>query len=378
VDQSPERPRVAVWRWEWLMASETFIRRQCDSLQRFEAVPMGAVKIASPLVRPTDLIVYASRTARFFWARAFKVLGRGRAVRRSLLRNDVQLVHAHFGPDGAVLVPTVRSLGIPLIVTLHGYDVTPAAQQKGWREAQYLRRLKHLFRYATTIIAVSEAVAAQARRLGAPEDTLTVHYMGISVGPLPAAPTDKTWDVLFVGRLVEKKGVDDLIRAIAVLNGRGRTVRCAIAGSGPLQDGLVELAAELHAPLTFLGHQSPEEVKDLMASSTVLAVPSKTASNGDMEGLPTVMMEGLAAGIPVAATRHSGIPEVIVDGESGLLSDEGDYVTFADHLEQLLDDAELRARLAEHGRRRVEQDFNIDRQSAKLEDLYAQALAVRP
>jgi glycosyltransferase involved in cell wall biosynthesis len=278
--------------------------------------------------------------------------------------------------DGILIAPTCRRLGIPLIVSIYGIDVTALAERKGLRGFIYRRRLTSMFQNSSRILAVSDHLANAALKLGAPRQKLVVHRLGI---PVPEAVprdsgTSQDWDVLVVGRLVEKKGIDDLIDAASIVaSASGREVRIAVIGDGPLRHSLEERARLRHVPVDFLGAQSPSQVQSIMRRSRVLAVPSRTAANGDREGLPMILLEGSAMRMPIAATRHSGIPEFITHEVSGLLSEEHDVEALAANIRKLLEDEVYAAALAGRARQKVEREYNIRTQSNILEQFYDDA-----
>jgi glycosyltransferase involved in cell wall biosynthesis len=352
---------VAIWRSVLLPGSETFIRNQADALARWRPAFLGAVRIASPLARDTDV------TAPGPWAfRLLRLTGRSARIRTLLesLRPDV--VHAHFGGDGWLISRTATRLRLPLIITLHGQDVTRQPAAPGLRGRRYRRNLRTAFDRATLILAVSEFIRQQAIALGADPAKVRVHHTGVAAPDVPA--TEKTWDVLFVGRFVAKKGLDDLVEALATIH--QPRPRSLFIGAGPLADEIRKRAADLGLDATFLGAQDPTAVARSMAGSRLFVSPSKTAPDGDSEGLPTTIVEAARLGLPTVSTWHSGIPEAVKHGETGLLGAEGDRVTLAANIERLLRDDALRVRLGEQARRNADAHFDLATQTERLERLY--------
>ncbi|MFC7480988.1 glycosyltransferase [Luedemannella flava] len=302
------------------------------------------------------------RPARLPAAAPDRRLRRLDATLRSL-RPD--LVHAHFGGDGWLISRTAARLNIPLVITLHGRDVTTQAAAPGLRGSRYRRNLRTAFDRAALILAVSGPVADRALALGADPAKVRVHHTGV---PLPAeSHAPKEWDVAFVGRFVPKKGLDDLVEALAMLD---RPVKAVLIGAGPLEPAIRARAAGLGLDATFPGHQDPASVRRHVAAARVFVAPSKTAPDGDAEGLPTTILEAAALGVPTVSTRHSGIPEAVRHGETGLLGTEGDRVTLAANLRHLLADDDLRARLGHAARAHVTANFDITTQTRSLEALY--------
>lgn len=358
---------VLIWRDLLLPPSETFIANQIASLREWEPVLGGVREIEGglPLVsRPRLLLENGDRLAprfdrRLFWS--FGVSGR----LMSLLCT-VRLAHAHFGPDGSRLVRTARVVHCPLVVTFHGYDITirRVVSDVGYRP---------LFRYASHLVAVSHFIRGALELAGAPPYKVRVVPMGIPICE-PAKRYTKGGQVLFVGRLVEKKGCADLIRALAAMPNRP-TLK--IVGDGPLRSSLENLATSLRVEAEFVGTQPPDRVDVEMRRSSVLCVPSQTSSDGDREGFGMVFLEAAARSLPVVSYASGGVPEAVADRETGLLAPERDIPALGRHLSVILEDSALAERLGAEGRRRVERDFNIARCTAQLERVYDEAASRR-
>ncbi|HWS36934.1 MAG TPA: glycosyltransferase [Actinoplanes sp.] len=367
---SPDRERrVAIWRSALLLGSETFIRAQGDALTRWAPTYVGATRIDSALARPDDVITFPDGGREFLRLRLSGASPRLRTV-LSGIRPD--LVHAHFGGDGWLISRTARQLGVPLVVTVHGHDVTRQPQSTGLHGIRYRRNLRTVFQRAAVVVAVSGVIRDRAVAWGADPAKVRVHHTGVHL-PDTAPMVPKRWDVVFVGRFVAKKGVDDLLTAIAALD--TPRPRALFIGDGPLLTPMRELAERLGVDATFVGAQPPESVQRHLAESRMLACPSKTAPDGDTEGLPTTVMEAAALGLPVVATRHSGIPEAVLDGVTGLLTPEGDPAALAASITRLLGDAGLRHRFGTAARAHIAENFDLNTQTRRLEDLYDEAAA---
>lgn len=365
---------VVIWRSAMLPASETFIRNQGDALTRWRPTYLGATRVESPLARDSDVIAYPDASDRRAFLR-LRLTGTSPRLRRMLAAAGPGLVHAHFGGDGWLISRSAGSLGVPLVVTVHGHDVTRQPHSTGARGVRYRRNLSTMFGRAAMVIAVSDVIREKALRWGADPAKVRVHHTGVPVaGAAPAVP--KRWDVVFVGRFVEKKGVDDLLSALAGL--RHLRPRTLLIGDGPLEQRMRARAARLGVDATFLGVQPPGEVTRRLAESRMLAAPSRTAADGDTEGLPTTILEAAALGVPVVSTLHSGIPEAVVDGSTGLLSAERDPVALARNITRLLVDDHLRLRLGRQARDRAVTRFDLAVQTRRLEDLYDEVAALNP
>ncbi|WP_156162333.1 glycosyltransferase [Demequina iriomotensis] len=363
--------RVLVWTRAFLPASETFIRAQSDALRGWDVSCAGLTAVESPLRRAQDLALYG--TGPLDSARAALALRAGRSGRivRLLAELRPDVVHAHFASAAYPLLRAVERARVPLIVTVHGHDVT-AALSGGSALGRWLRkrRVRAVLRRADQVVAVSSFIAARAIEAGAPAERVTVRYIGTDV-EVPLAGDDEERDVIFVGRLVEKKGVGDLIDALAVLADRGIDVSATVVGDGPMRATLEKRVREQGLRVEFVGSRRPAEVRDLLARSRMFVGPSKTAPNGDAEGFGMVFIEAAAAGLPVIAYRHGGVVEAVADERTGLLAPEGDIEQLAGRIARLLDDDELCARMGAAGRMRARSEFDLMRNTAALAELYA-------
>lgn len=356
---------VVIFRYGMLPASETFIRNQGAALTRWRPRFLGIVKADSFNADDADLIAFPHGTA---GRGRLSLTGSSAALRRTVASAAPQVIHAHFGGDGWLISRTALRLGVPLVITLHGYDVTSLPAAGGWRGVRYRHTLRKAFDRAALIIAVSEHIRSRAIGLGADPAKVRVHHTGVALPTVSPSTDAFEWDVLFVGRFVEKKGLDDLIEALARLN--DLQPRVAFIGTGPLEPAVRALAVEFELDATFLGVQEPSSVRDHMRKSRVFASPSKTASNGDTEGLPTTIIEAASHGLPAVSTFHSGIPEAVIHGETGLLGAEGDRAALAANLRRVLTESGLRDSLGSAARSHIEAHFDLAKQTLLLEDLY--------
>jgi len=179
--------------------------------------------------------------------------------------------------------------------------------------------------------------------------------------------------IVSVGRLVEKKGFSELIDACSLLKDRNCGFRCAIVGSGPLEEALRAQIARLGLAneVQLTGARPQDEVVRLVQEAAVFAAPCIVGSDGDRDGMPTVLLEAMALGTPCVATDVTGIPEILRDDDTGLMVPQHDAEALADAMERLLADAALRSRLAERARGLVEEQFDIHRNTARMREIFA-------
>ena len=373
--RSAERPRVLVFRNNMLPPSETFILAQARALRAVTPVFAAVHPSGSSLVAPEDATfvsanesIWGECARRWYWK-----TGVAPGFHRRLCALRPSLIHAHFAPDGAAALPLQKALDVPLIVTLHGYDVTrnDGAHANKPEGRLYLARRRELWKRAAAFVCVSNFIKEQALRRGFPEQKLTVLPIGIDLELFrPAESVREKTLVVFTGRLVEKKGCTDLLQAVEHMAAAGVNVQVAFLGDGPLRPQLEQQVRSKALPCEFLGTQAPEVVRDLLRRARVFCVPSKTAGDGDSEGLGMVFAEAQAVGTPVVSCRHGGIPEIIEHGTSGLLVEEGDDRALAEALLLYLRDDALCREHGLAGVRRMRAIFSLERQTRKLEELY--------
>lgn len=374
-----DRRSVIVWSGFLLNPSETFIRNQALAMQRF-APRFAGVRYSrdSLLTRGDCTLVNDGSRAGAFREAVFKTLAVPPSYRRRIARLRPALIHAHHGVNGALALPLARSLQVPLVVTFHGADATvhKAPDHYSLAHRAFRRRVERLKTDVAFFTADSAFIKQKLVEKGYPGDKIVVHHVGVDLQQFRSDPAIKREPVvLFVGRLAEKKGVEYLIRAMHRVQAASPHLKLVIIGDGELRDTLRPLAADLLKNYEFLGLQSSDVVRQWMNRATALAVPSVTASNGDCEGLPTVIQEGMAMGVPVVATRHAGNCEAITEGETGLTTAERDVDLLASHIARLCSDQNLRAKISANARRAVQANLDIRKQTAKLEDLYDRLLS---
>jgi colanic acid/amylovoran biosynthesis glycosyltransferase len=283
----------------------------------------------------------------------------------------IRLIHAQFASIGASYLALARALGIPLISHCRGQDIYELP-----KNPYHYIRLKHLFVHGELFLTTSDRMRKHMiTALGCPDDKVMAFYTGVDLGRFKFDPgiADGTGcSILMCGRLIEKKGFEDGIKIFSGILKDFPKATLKIAGEGPLKQKLIDISIRsgIVDKVSFPGFLSQDEVASEMSGSCVLLMPYRTSKSGDSEGLPNVIKEALARGLPVATTRHAGVDEVIADGENGLLVDEGDSDGLAGKLAMLLGDNSLRRALAHNGRGSAERLFDIEKCASSLEDVY--------
>jgi len=339
--------RLAIWGYAESLAADVEVR--------------GRAYLAAPLALPAGLL----------------------ALLRLTRREGFDLLHAHWViPNGPVAALAAGRRALPLVISLHGSDVY-LPERKGW-----LRPIaRWTFRRASAITACSADLARRAIALGAPAGRLTVIPYGADPQTFhPADPAERERTraelglapgepfLLAVGRLVRKKGFDVLLQALPQVIREAGPVRLVIAGRGDLHEELRALAGQLGLGdrVTLAGAIERDRLPALFRSCDVLVVPSRHDERGNVDGLPNVVLEGMASGAAIVASEVAGIPQVISPGVNGLLVPEKDPAALAAAIVRLLREPPLRARLGQAARKRVEEELNWPAVARQFEQVYIQ------
>ena len=278
-------------------------------------------------------------------------------------------MHAHFAHDPTLIALLVKMLtSIPFSFTAHARDLVQIGQQA------LIERIAEASVVVTcsdvNMEYVNEHVPAPLR------DKIRLIHHGVNLEGFQPVPREHSPDesplILSVGRLVEKKGFPDLVRACARLKQAGRRFRCVIYGEGPLSDELTQLihSLGLAAEVTLAGACSQQELIPIFQHADVFALTPFVAADGDRDGIPNVLVEAMACGLPVVSTNVAGIPELVRHDENGLLVMPHDVDGLAVALAALLDDQEQRKRLGAEARRTVIEGFDVRAAACQLATLF--------
>lgn len=371
-----DRKTIVVFSAELLPGSQTFVRDHVRNFRDFDPVLLGVRRVDGlPLDGLATEVLPPSRVQRaLLWA-----FGVSPFLDQLVLNRDVVAIHAHFADAGMRIARYARRRKLPLIVTLHGADVLRRRREPLHLRLfnAYLRR--EMLNSTTLFIAVSDFIKEAALRSGYPASRLRRQPLGI---PLPADQepvTDRVAGtvpkILFVGRLVEKKGLSYLLKACRLLADAGCQFSLTIIGDGPLLPRHRKEAEGLGAQVNFLGSRSAAQVWQELATSDIFCMPSTEAADGDNEGLPIVCLEAQAAGVPVVAFSQGPVPEGVIAGNTALLAPDKSAPGLAEALKTLLDDAALRQRMGRAGRAFVRENFDIRDRSRELDAIYQLAAA---
>jgi colanic acid/amylovoran biosynthesis glycosyltransferase len=290
-------------------------------------------------------------------------------------KEPFDVLHAHFGPVGKSFRFARRLWHAPLVVSFHGYDFST------WPAREGMHAYKALFEEVDLITVHTDFAERRLRDLGCPPTLLRRLECGIDLTEFAfrtrLKPVDRPVRLLTVARVVEKKGIEFSIRAVAQLLSEGYRLQYEIVGDGPLRGSLSNLARELGAEndITFTGARDSGYVRQRMDQCDLFMLASVTAADGDTEGAPVSLLEAQACGVPVISTHHAGIPEIVADGMSGLLVPERDVPALAGAMRRLLDNPALWPEMGRQGREFVERRHDLSLLNRRLLGLYEEAIA---
>ena len=293
---------------------------------------------------------------------------------RQLQSHRVRHLHNHFANSSCTVAMLAAELsGISFSFTMHG----PAIffEPRRWRIDEKIKR-------ALFVACISRYSRSQGMIFAPVERWERMHIVHCGVDPVLYSPPQHragSRRLLYVGRLAATKGLPILFEALSSLKSSQEDLSLTIVGDGPDRNTLEEMAARLGVEqlIRFVGYQSQDEVRERLRQTDVFVLPSFA------EGVPVVLMEAMAAGVPVVGTRVAGTNELVEEGVSGFLVPPGDAISLAARIAQLLDDVELRSRLGAAAQAKVEREFDVNRESAWLWRVMTAALegkveAIRP
>jgi colanic acid/amylovoran biosynthesis glycosyltransferase len=285
----------------------------------------------------------------------------------------IHLVHAHYGDYACTILPIAQKCNVPLIVNFHGYDAS-----RSTLSSEYMQNLKELFGYAAAIIIVSPHMI----------DTLelTPYYHKVHLIPYgidadyfkpDVSQTKNTIDILHSGRIVDKKGVPDVIKVFHRLQNKYKNLKLHIIGDGAQLEECKNIALDLAIPencIRFYGAQSHASVKAYMENADIFVLNSRTSKNGNMEGLPNSILEAMSMEKAVVSTEHAGIPYAITSGKTGLLVPERDNAALEAAIERLYLDRQLRLQLGKAARQSILKNFTVQKMQSKINSVYKSVL----
>jgi colanic acid/amylovoran biosynthesis glycosyltransferase len=294
-----------------------------------------------------------------------------------LNKNSYDIIHCQFGPLG-ILALNLSDIGIlkgkKLVTSFRGYDISRHLQEFG--DDVYNK----LFINGDFFLTNCDYFRQRLLKLGCDENKVVVHRSGLDSGKFVLKPRHPHPDgkirIAFTGRLVEKKGVEYSIRAIAKLAKDYQNIEYNIIGDGNLKEELQQLIQDLNVShlVKLLGWKTEDEIIQILDNCHIFVAPSVTAKDGNQDAPINVLKEAMAMGLPVVSTFHGGIPELVVDGVSGFLVPERDADALAEKLAYLIENPQVWSEMGRAGRAYVEQHYNLHQLNDKLMEIYQNLL----
>jgi glycosyltransferase involved in cell wall biosynthesis len=360
------------------------IYRQITTLHRVRPIVL-AQKREYPELFPFDPIYVVPKPATHFLRRLWfrQLLDQPwqisrvevEALTRILTRSNARLLHIYFGHIAVHLLPLIRSWPHPSVVSFHGADVLVDMHKPAYRRAT-----QEMLRAVRRVLVRSESLGRALREIGCDSSKIEIVRTGIPLEQFRfrarSVPENGAWRFLQACRLIEKKGLPVSLRAFARFSTRYPRATFAIAGEGPMLDALCELARQLgvEKKVSFNGLISQEQLRELFYSSHVFLHPSETGPDGNQEGVPNSMLEAMATGLPVFATRHGGIPEAVENDVSGVLVTERDVEALSAALMKAVETPDVLLKWARAGADSVKANFDQAEQFRRLEDIYLETI----
>ena len=371
---------VASYCTTFLKPEMLHIYRQVTSLRRAQTFVMTK-KIEHPRRFPFDDIERIPRPHRNlvrhgwmkFVERRPPLIYRGeyQMLISILGRRGADMMHIYFGHTGVHLLPFIREWNKPCLVSFHGADVGIKQEIEN-----YAGKLRVLFDSVAVVLARSQSLADRLIKSGCAPEKIRISRTGIPLHEFSMVPrefpTDGRWQIMQACRLIDKKGVGSAIRAFAIFAREFPNAEFTIAGKGPLQPELQRLAQKLGVAekVRFCGFLSQPDLRDLYGRMHIFIHPSETPPDENQEGVPNSILEAMATGLPVIATRHGGIPEAVTENLNGFLSDERDSKSLGRSMVALANSPELYARFSAAARLAVAENFDQALTIRELERIY--------
>ncbi len=379
-------PTVASYIVTFLKPEMLHVYRQISRLKRWRTVVFCQKHENSRRFPMRNVVVVPkplTHQLRRFWQKTLRdepitiYRSEARRLRKEIIHTEAKVLHVYFGHIGVHLLPLLEISPVPVIVSFHGADAQVDMDKPKHRAA-----MQRVLGLAKLLLVRSESLAESLVALGAAQEKIRIHRTGIPLREITftqrMAPADGAWHCVQACRLIAKKGLTTTLRAFAEFAVRYPKATLTLAGGGPLLNELWSLVLKLglQTRVKFTGFLSQQELRMQYAKSHLFLHPSEMGEDGDQEGVPNSMLEAMACGLPVVATKHGGIPEAVEHGVSGLLVQEHDHLALAGEMLALTSKPERYAAMSAAAARRVEKEFNLKVTVAALEGFYEEAAVV--
>ncbi len=379
---SKEPPLVAHFADVYYRVTENWIQTQIQHLIRYKSIVLARrTANVNPSAAPTCYAIYERSRIEFQFNRVYNKLFKYYPSFLLMCRyHKARIIHAHFGYMGYAALPLAKAAGLPLVTTVYGWDVSQLPKQDPRVRQQY----RDLFHYGSRFLAEGHYMGQQLKNLGCPSHKILVHHLGIDLNEFPHASRylmdGEPLKILVAGRFIEKKGIVYAIEALSKLLASGVDARLTIIGDADQteesQNAKRDIldAVERHRVATFVdlrGLQPHHELRRAYYEHHIFLSPSVQASDGNNEGgAPVSIIEASATGMPIVATFHCDIPEVVVHGSTGLLAPERDSEALAAHLRSFAVVPRQLQDMGAAGRRHVETEYDAAKQGEQLAIIY--------
>lgn len=349
---------IAHYLLEDIKVNQRFIYNQIRYQGDFRSIAFGPFERSSKSDFPFDYYVNLNQIE---------------SLTEFFVRENVVAIHAHHGKHAVEIAPVAIQYNIPLIVSIRGSDGSSRSDKLMNRN---MARYRPLIKHNALFLPVCEFLKNELLSMGIPEKNAKVLYGGIDVEMFQyqerQLPLTGDIRLVSVGRLVEKKGHATLIKAMKHIHAIEPRVKLSIIGEGKERGNLEQLIDEMQLQniVTLEGKKSSFEIAEKLKTAHLFCLPSVTASNGDVEGIPNALKEAMASGIPVISTIHGGIPELITHLESGYLVREHDVDGIVEAVRYYLEHPLKWKEICSNARRIVEEKFHLEKQLKLQHHLY--------
>jgi glycosyltransferase involved in cell wall biosynthesis len=287
-------------------------------------------------------------------------------IKRFIQENNIDLVFAEYGTSGSFITPICKDLNIPLVVHFHGFDASKYAVLE-----EFKLGYQKMFSFASTVIAVSYAMKNALMHLGCPESKIVVNPCGPHDNFLNIQPNFNSNSIVAVGRHTYKKAPYLTILAFQQVLKKYPDLKLILIGTGELYEVSKNMVKSLGLKnhIILPGGLPQEHIINYLKESFMFIQHSLVAENGDSEGMPVGIMEAMAAGLPVVSTRHAGIPDVVVEDETGFLVEEGDIDAMAEHILTLVNNRDLAKTFGKNGKAVIQEHFTMEKHLETINNL---------
>ncbi|MBQ4889122.1 glycosyltransferase [Shewanella sp. MMG014] len=372
---------VAINTNKYLPYSETFIKNHIEGLQQFNAVVLVSEKLSDGLsVRCDNELVLNTNLFGKIKDIIYKLGIKLPSISRFFKDNNVRLVHSHFGQNGYASIGITKKNSIPHITTFHGLDISldhVNSQKHGKLLNKFHKDMGKLADNGDVFIAVSNFIKQKLIKKGFPEHKIITNYIGIDTAYFSNNNADKEKKILCVARNVEYKGLSYLIDAMAIILKYHPDWELVIIGDGILHDSLKKQANAISPQIKLKGRLSSYEVKQELSTASLYCQPSIQLENGHEEALALTIVEAQSMGIPAVVFDSGGMPEAIINNQSGYVVEPQNTQLLAKKLIYLIDNPSIREAFSTAAIEQVKTRHCFNKQIVKLEKIYNEVIGVQ-